>query len=140
MKPKHQNVFVFFCLLIFTVACNKPECNNSNPIFDKFSPDTKQYKDELIKQLNLVNNKKLRYWLDLYLEKDGQENLYFFVQGDGLCAKIILSVKQWNKIEGVKISKGVSYRGAEFKNLKFNISQDSLKTEFIYKDLDKIID
>jgi len=140
MKPKLHNIFVFFCLLIFTVTCDRPECNNSNPIFNKFSPDTKQYKDELIKQLKLVNNEKLRYWLEQYQENGGQEYLYFFVQGDGLCAKIILNVKQWNKIEGVKKSKGVSYRGAEFKNLKFDIFQDTLKTEFIYKDLDKIID
>lgn len=140
MKLKLHQILVFFCLLIFTVACDRPACNNSNPIFDQFFPDTKLYKDELIKQLELVDKAKLRYWLEQYQEKDGQEYLYFFVQGDGLCAKIIMTVNQWNKIEGVKKSKGVSYRGAEFKDLKFDIFQDSVKTEFIYKDLGKIID
>lgn len=140
MKLKLYHLLVFFCLFIFIVACDRPECNNSNPIFNRFSPDTQQYRVELVKQLELVDSAKLRYWLEQYQEKDGQEYLYFFVQGDGLCAKLILNVKQWNKIEGVKKSKGVSYCGAEFLNLKFDISKDSVKTEFIYKDLGKIID
>lgn len=140
MKSKLHYVFVLFCLLIYTVACDRPACENSNPVFEKFPPETKQYKDELVKQLNLIENTRLRYWLEKYQEKDGQEYLYCFVQGDGLCAKIVLTVKQWNKIQDIQTKKGVGYRGAEFKNLKFDIFQDVDHTEFIYKDIEEIID
>ena len=73
-------------------------------------------------------------------ESAGKELLYFRIQGDGLCAKIVLNVEQWNKLEELRQKKGVTFRGAEFTNLKFDIVQDSLKTEFNYKDFDRIID
>ncbi len=57
------------------------------------NPATEPYKEELAKQLNLVDQSKLSYWLAEYQEKDGQEYLYCFVQGDGVCAKIMLTVK-----------------------------------------------
>ena len=132
--------YALFCLLILITACDRPECSNSNPIFEKFDPSTEPYKDELAKQLAIVDQSKLRYWLAEYHEKDGQEYLYCFVQGDGLCAKIMLTVKQWNKIEGIRRTKGKSYQGAGLKNLKFYILRDSGKTKFVYKDLDRIID
>lgn len=140
MNTKLHYVFVFFCLINFIIACDRPDCENSNPVFEKFLPGSKQYKDELVKQLNLIENSGLRYWLEKYEEKDGQEYLSFFVQGDGLCARIILTVKPVNKIRDVLDKKGVGYRGAEFKNLKFDIIQDSVQTEFVYKDFDRIID
>lgn len=140
MNSKLLYVFAFIFLLNFTIACDRPACENSNPVFEKFSPETKQYKDELVRQLNRIENIKLRYWLEKYEEKDGQEYLSFFIQGDGLCAKIFLTVKPVNKIQDVLTKKGVGYRGAEFKNLKFDIIQDSAQTEFIYKVFDRIID
>lgn len=36
--------------------------------------------------------------------------------------------------------KGVSYRGAEFTNLKFKVIKNSVSTEFIYTIFDRIID
>ena len=142
MPMKHNifNLLVFSLLSIFISTCNLPNCTNINPIFDKYSPDTKQYKDELVNQLKLVDNSKLHYWFEKYKEKEGQEYLYFHIQGDGLCAKIVLSVKQWNKIEELRERKGVTFRGAEFVNLKFDIQQDSLDTEFIYRNFLYIID
>ncbi|MCA9767167.1 MAG: hypothetical protein KC455_12215, partial [Carnobacterium sp.] len=80
------------------------------------------------------------YWLQKYDEKDGKEYLYFHIQGNGLCAILNLRVNNWTKLENVREKKGVSYRGAEFTNLKFEIREDSLSTEFIYKTFDKIID
>lgn len=135
------NIGLFIgCLLFFIAACDRPECKNANPVFDNFSPESKEYKAELGKQLKLIDNSKLSYWLEKYQVTDEQEFLYFYVQGEGLCAKLHLTMKQWNKIENVRAKKGVSYRGAEFVNLKFDIIQDSTGTLFLYKNLDSIID
>lgn len=133
----------FFCItiLFFSIfSCDRPNCTNNNSVFDKFTPNQKEYKDELVKQLNLSDKKNLRYWLKEYKEQDGQEYLYFYVQGDNLCAVIAVSMTQWSGLENLREKKGVSYRGAEFTKLRFDIQQDDSSTKFIYQSYKQIID
>ena len=90
--------------------------------------------------MNLVDRSKLTYWLQKYEERGGQEYLHFYIQGGGLCAILVVTVNQWNKLEDVREKKGVSYRGAKFTNLQFDIEQNASNTVFIYKDFGRIID
>ena len=138
---KTKSTLFFSTLIIFLVSCNRPDCKNDNPIFDKFSPSSKEYKDELVNQLKAIDNKELNYWLKEYEEVNGQEYLKFHIQSDNLCAIIVLTMQHWDdKLKYVKEAKGKSYQGAEFTNLKFDILQDSLTTEFIFKNFERIID
>ena len=138
---KTKSILFFSTLLIFLASCNGPECKNYNPVFDKFSPSSKEYKNELVNQLKDIDHKELSYWLKEYEEVNGQEYLKFHIQSDNLCAIIILTMQHWDdKLKYVKAAKGQSYQGAEFTDLKFDILQDSLKTEFIFKNFEKIID
>ncbi|WP_034058268.1 hypothetical protein [Lacinutrix jangbogonensis] len=133
--------FILIFLLFGFVSCDRPECNNENSIFENNMPDSKIYKDELVKQLNTIDQSKLTYWLKKYDDQNGKESLYFNVQGDGLCAVLNLTIyNDWNKLENVREKKGVGRRGAEFTNLQFDIIKDSLSTEFVYKTFDGIID
>ena len=75
-----------------------------------------------------------------YEDKNDEQTLYFYIQGDGLCAILHLTMNHWNSLESVREKKAVGRRGAEFTNLKFNILQDSLSTEFIYLSYDRLID
>jgi hypothetical protein len=122
------------------VSCDRPECVTDNSIFIDNEPNTKIYKDELVKQLNTVDQTKLTYWLQKYDEQDDEESLYFYIQGDGLCAILHLTMNHWDKLESVREKKGIGRRGAEFRNLKFDIVQDSLSTTFIYTSYDMMID
>ncbi len=131
---------ILLILLLGFISCDRPECNNENPLFENNKPESQVYKDELVKELKNTDQTKLTYWLQKYEERNGNEFLYFHIQGDGLCAIIILTMNEWEKLENVRTKKGISYRGAEFTNLKFEIRKDSLSTEFIYKTFDKIID
>lgn len=131
---------ILFILLIAFVSCDRPKCNNENPLFENNKPESKVYKDELVKQLKDIDQTKLKYWLQKYEERDGKEFLYFNIQGEELCAIIVLTMEEWDKLELVREKKGVSYRGAEFTNLKFETRKDSFSTEFIYKTFDRIID
>lgn len=140
IKTTLFNAVLLFALVIGCLSCDRPNCTNENSIFEKNQPDSKVYKDELVRQLQSVDRTKLSYWLQKYEEKNGKEFLYFYIQGDGLCAKIVLTIKQGNKLEDVREKKGVSYRGAEFTNLKFDVKQDSLSTNFIYQTFDRIND
>lgn len=140
MRSKINYLFSIVTLVILFSACDRHVCKNTNPIFDKFAPISKEYKAELIKQLKTVDKSKLTYWFKEYIESNGEETLLFDIQGDGLCAVIALNVEQWSKLEVLRKKKGVTFRGAEFKNLKFDIKQDTTDIKFIYKDFDRIID
>jgi len=128
-------------LLFLVASCDRRECKNTNLIFDKFSPDTKEYKEELVKQLAKVDKSKLTYWMDTYQEGDSSQYIYAHIQGDGLCAKVVLIINDSEKgIEGLLKNKGMGYSGAELKDLKFNIKQDSTSTELIFQEISGIVD
>ena len=139
MKKNLITLLLFISFLGF-ISCDRPDCGNNDPTFENNSPDSKVYKNELVKQLNNIDQSKLTYWLQKYDEQNGKESLYFHIQGDGLCAILHLTINDWNKLENVRERKGVGRRGAEFTNLKFEIIKDSVSTEFIYKTFDRIID
>lgn len=128
--------FLFFSLF----ACDRPACTNANPIFDQNEPTSKVYKEELAKQIQLVDANKLKYWLAKYETQEEEEFLHFYVQGEGVCAQIVLTMKEWDRLENVRNAKGKSYIGAEFTNLVFDIQQDTRQTAFVYKDFGRIID
>ncbi|WP_264521362.1 hypothetical protein [Flavobacterium sp. N1994] len=141
MKKNTIKTLSVLYLLAFLLSCDRPVCKNTNPIFDKYTPDTKEYKNELGKQLAKVDTSQLSYWMDKYQEKNKAPYLWVYIQGDGLCAEVVLKVNDSHKgIEGILENKGKGYGGAELKNLKFDIKQDSIKTEFSFKEISGIVD
>lgn len=140
MKSIHLFFIVTSILSVVVSACDKPECTNTNPIFDKNQPESRIYQDELAFQIQKTGTEYLSYWFRNYENQNGNELLYFSVQGDSLCATMILEVRDWSNLSDLREKKGESYRGAEFRGLKFDIEQDSLSTRFIYKGQLEIID
>ena len=138
-----KQVTIQTILLVFVlgfISCDRPNCTNTNQVFESNNPESKHYKDELVKQLKNIDQTKLRYWLQKYEERNGKEFLHFNIQSDGLCAIIVLRMSTWEKLENLRKKKGASYRGAEFVNLKFETQTNDSSTEFIYKSFDRIID
>lgn len=127
-------------VIALSIGCDRSVCKNTNPLFDKYSFDAREYKNELVKQLGVTDKSKLSYWFKEYTVINDQEQLVFNVQGEGLCAMIVLDVEEWGKLDDLRRNRGVSYRGAQFTNLKFDIFQDSIKTKFLFRDFDEIID
>ena len=134
-----QIVFSFF-FFVCLISCDRPVCKNTNPIFDKYQPVSKEYKLELIKQLSIVDKSKLTYWFKEYTGNENKEQLHFHIQSKELCAVLVLDMEQWNKLEHFRKVKGGGYRGAEFVDLQFDIEQDSLNPKFVYRNLSRIID
>ncbi len=120
------------------ISCERPDCINTNPVFAKYKPESKEYKTELLNQLNKIDKSKLSFWFKEF--KTDDETLIFNVQAEGLCAQIQFKVEQWDKLTELRTKKGISFSGAEFKNIKFNTSQDSNNVVFILTDFEKIID
>jgi hypothetical protein len=131
---------VFISIILFTyIACDRPNCKNTNPIFDKFSPESSEYKLELSKQIQSVGFENLDYWFDKYLKINDKEYIEINVQNDSLCAKATVEVKNWSKIEGLR--KEINgYRGAKLNGLRMRIERVGNKVDFIYEDIANIED
>lgn len=139
MKSKVSNLCLLIIIFIYANSCNRPECRNINPVFDKFTFDTKEYKSELARQIQSIGTENLSYWFDKYLNKGSKEFIVIHIQGAELCAIGEIQVNNWGKISGMR--REVSgYRGAELRGLKIQIEQDSTGTNFVYDNIDRIID
>jgi hypothetical protein len=142
-----QKLRVALRLLVVAVllnACSRPECHNTNPVFDQNSPYSKVYKDELIAQLKTVSKEDVRYWIDTYEGRNGEVFLHLFVQGGDLCAKAVLTIppERDEKLHQKKGNwkHGYGSRGAEVIGLKYDMVQTSETTELIFQGWDGMID
>ncbi len=125
-------------------ACARPECRNTNAVFEQHSPYSKVYKDELVAQLKTIDSSDVRYWIDTYEGLDGEVFLHVFVQGGDLCAKAVLTVppeksgRLYEKKGNWKHGHGC--RGAEVIGLEYDVIQTDGTTELIYRGRERIID
>ena len=137
---KTKSILILSTLLIFLASCDRPDCENTNSIFASNGAETNAYKKELVKEMDRVGKENLTYWLSNYTEQNGKEFITVNIQGDGLCAKGLLQVSDWKNIEGIKSTKGVSYNGAQLKGLTFDIITNGESIDFIYKNIESIVD
>jgi len=137
---KTKSLLILSILLIFLASCDRPDCKNTNSIFDSNGVETNMYKQELIKEMHRIGKNNLTYWVSSYTEQNGKEFITVNIQGDGLCAKGLLQVNDWNIIEGIKKTKGDSYIGAQLKGLTFDIITNGESIDFIYKNIVSIVD
>jgi hypothetical protein len=132
--------FTFLSILLYIYACKTIRCNNSNPIFDHFTYETEAYKRELAKQLQQAGPQTLGYTFDEYVERNGNEFIIVNIQGDGICARGEILVKDWGKMQAIRDASGGGYRGAALEGLKIEAIQDSAHTQFVYKGIERIVD
>jgi hypothetical protein len=132
-----KKTLLFFLISIAVISCDRSNCKNTNPIFDKYSPESEEYKTELV---NYVDQDKLTYWLESYKSENNKEYISVHIQGESLCAVGVIRVVDWRGIEGIKRTKGKGYRGAELVGLKFIAVKDSSTTELVYTGIDYIFD
>lgn len=133
-------ILVFAVLVLALTSCDRPSCTSENSVFDAHSPESQEYKAELVKEMQKVGSENLTYWLHSYSENDGAEYITVNVQGEGICAKGHIRVKDWTKIEGIQKAKGISYRGAQLAGLTFDVKNENNTIELVYKDIDRIRD
>ena len=117
-----------------------PQCTNKNAVFDKYPPKAREYKAELVKQINAADKNKLRFWINHYLKTDTTEYMLVDIQAPGLCAKGIFDIRNSQSLEQYKSVGGMSYGGAELSGLKYRIDSTNGTYHFIFDDVAWIID
>lgn len=135
-----KHVIAFLLCLSFFASCERPECRNTNPVFDKFPPESNEYKAELIRQLNRPDLVKLTYWIDKYVKDSTKEYMYISVQAKDICAKGILDITNAEDLEAFKRVKGMSYQGSELSGLVYTIDSTGGAYNFVFKDVVWIAD
>ena len=121
-------------------SCNQPECNNTNPVFNKYQPDDIVYKDEIIEKI-MKSEEGFRYTVSGYEEKGNEQYLNVAIQGDSICAEIsLLLLKTDSIIAPLVKTKGMGYHNAELEGLKFTAMRNHTSTKFVYIGAEKIID
>ncbi len=135
-----KSTLILSTLLFLLASCDRPNCKNTNSVFDSNDIEANLYKQELVKQIDKVGKEKLTYWLSNYTKKNGKEFITVDIQGGDLCAKGLIQVNDWKNIEEIKRTKGVSYNGAQLKGLTFDIIANGESINFIYKNVESIVD
>ena len=140
MMKKHILLLIVFAGLI-NFSCNNSTCKNTNPIFDQYPPESKEYLFELAKLLKTSDPSKINFSFERYAENNRKPQIYISVKSDAICAILILNIEKSKKgIENYLIHKGKSYQSAEIKDLKYSISQDGDHIKFIFQEIGEIID
>ena len=129
----------FICFILAIIACNNTKVNPTNSVFAKFAHSTKEYKNALAAQIK-SNFNNLTYTFNQIVEQNGKDYLAIAVQGPDFNATTLVLVSNWNKLEGIKRTNGVSYSGVELRGLQLAIEENPSGANLIYKDLESIVD
>jgi hypothetical protein len=124
-------------LSTLALSCNTNTSDNSSPLEAPSTPD--EYSAKLIAVITSVNAAELNYVFKGYEKIGSKEYIKVHVFGDHVNAEMPILVKQWNKLAGVKRTKGVGYIGSELSGLELILTNDEI-AKFEYKTLSSLKD
>ena len=124
-------------------ACDRPECRNTNPVFDQNSIDSKAYLEELVKEMAKRDPKDLTYWMYNWEVRDYKQYMIVNVQGDGLCAQAFLTLpadKPAYKGPKKDYSSAGGSRGAQIVGLEYQVVHSAEGPVLLFEKYDDMID
>jgi len=127
-----------FLLLLLLAACSRPECTNTDAVFDKYPAESIEYRTELLTQMQKADLNKLSYWIDDVMLINNKRYLQVHIQADNLCAMALLEMGNWKK----ELTPGnmQGYAGAELKGLKYKVLNDTGGPWLKLVNVDHIVD
>lgn len=134
---KNLTIITAIGFIVLTTSCTSTTKNN---VFAGLQPTSFQYKKELIKQLLDHGTSNLTFTFDGLATLAGKNYMYVSINGSDMQAHSLVLINDWHKLEGIKHSRGISYQGAELKNLRLDVSYDKGELLLVYRDLEKIVD
>ena len=145
MNKKPLLILVILAVLITGLVsfCNRPDCINNNPVFDKFDPESTKYRNELKNQIENIGQDKLNFWIFNLKRIDGADYLKLYVQSDHLCAILFaknLSGKAISKFPDKNLESRLGYHGARLVNVELKIDTTLKQTNFVIEKIGCILD
>lgn len=134
MKTQTKTLAAAVSLLV--ISCTKNECNNTNPVFETSTPESAEYKTELVK---VLTDNDAEFTLASYSEEGAIPQLEIDITGESFCAKATVTVLVPDEYSKKLIdTKGMGYNNASLNNLKFRL--DKRTNTFIYEGMSRITD
>lgn len=130
----------FIGLTLAMTSCDTIECTNHNPLFEQHAPKSKEYKAELLKQLQQRNFSHIDYSINGYEEIDSIPYMKVDISGKNLCAIGYLDIQNTDDLIQFKKVKGKSYRGAGLEGLVYHIDSLDGNYNFVFDDVVWIVD
>jgi len=88
---------------------------------------------------NNDRSNKLTYIFERYKKIGNKEYLDVKVFDDRAQRDLLILVENWDKLEGIRRTKGIGYRGSELRGLELKAITDPM-AKYSYKNLEAIID
>lgn len=145
MNKKTLIILVILTVLITGLVsfCNRPDCISANPVFDKFDPESIEYRNELKNQIEQIGQDKLNFWIFSLKRIDGADYLKLYVQSDQLCAILFaknLSFKAISKFPDKNLESSLGYHEARLVNVELKIDTTRNQTNFVIEKIGRILD
>lgn len=122
------------------MSCDRPECINRNPVFNKFKPTDKEYRNELARLVESADKDSVLFWINGYDSAPGHEYMYAGVIGRNLCAVAVFDITGNEEFENFKRVKGVSYSGAGLLVPRYCIRHTDSGAQFVLDSVGMIVD
>ncbi len=135
-----MRLFVFISTAIMLASCDKPECTNHNPVFDKHRPADKEYRNELAGLVETTDKDSVLFWINGYDSASGHEYMYADVIGRNLCAVAVFDITGNEEFENYRLVKGVSYSGAQLLAPRYRIQHTDSGAQFVLESVGRIVD
>lgn len=132
-------LFIFILACCF-LSCGRPECRNANSVIAQYPFHSTEYKAELARLIKEKGAENLNYWLAYYYHQDGKDYTTVYVQGEGVCAMMLLDITHGKGWKEYKEAEGAAYNGAQIIGLKYRIEQTGLQTDFVFEEMKMILD
>jgi hypothetical protein len=129
---------IYLLPLALLLACDKSDCANKNPVFDKNAPGTVAYNNELVKQLKEKDD--VTFYHAGYEAYGNREFMKVNIQGTDLCATALLDITQNEDMDQYRKVKGQSYAHSRIFGLKYNIVQNDSSYSFTFVDMTWLVD
>lgn len=136
-----MKLFIIIILaVLFACSCAKVT-KYEHDTFAQYSYDDPVYLNELAKIMKSGKPEDFKFFFDKYLSKNGKDYIILKVLNDSIEARGLFLVENRIPLANIISSKGVSYSGVEFINLKYEIETDSVHNSYlVFKGVEKILD
>lgn len=132
--------YLILSVFIAFTGCSPADCVNTNPIFDKYSPEDKEYREELANVVNRCHKDSIAAWIHSYDVVHGREYMYVNMIGRSVCAIAMMDITGNEELKQYRKVKGHSFNGAFLPHLKYHVEQTEHGVDFVLDKVGEMID
>ncbi len=122
------------------MGCNNHRCANG-AMYDLYDTvANKTYAMEVVGRLSRVAPEKMDVYIGEYSADNSRDYLQIALHSDSVCAVVKMNITDCADMNHVREMKGVTYRSAGIRGLKYKIDSGGDEVRFVMESIEGIID